>query len=263
MPAPFIPNPFPFPWNQPPAPPPDPLQAQYNAQGNLVVDPMTGRVISTAGLVEGASPGAAQVARGFAMDTLQEQRRGETLSLLGGVMGNTTQPLLNYAMNELNQGPQDLEELGRLLFAQGSDAASGSALATSRQIASSIGGRGISASSPDAAILAQQAELERHGQVRGTERDVRIALLERTQSEKARLWAQALQANQNQSQVAGMLADVTMMVPEYGFQAQQGLTEATIERAAIARAEKQAKKASKNSLIGSIIGGAASILGSI
>lgn len=227
-----------------------------------VVDPVSGREIYTGALREGAELGAAQLARGFQMDIMQEQRRGEVLSLLQGIMG-PRETLAQQAMAAAQAGPQDLEEYGRLIFGAGADVANQQAIARQQQMAGALGGRGISAASPLAAGLAAQSELVRSGQVRGVERDVRIALIERNAAEKARLFTQALQAQAAQAQTAGAIAEATMMIPEYGYEAQQGLTELVMEREAAERARKAGKKAGQTSLIASAIGGLASIAGAI
>lgn len=229
------------------------------------IDPVTGRPIDTAGLREGAALGAAQIARGFGMDVMQEERRAEALTLLGNASASLLPSLSSFAQQSLDQAnnPEQLAELGRLLFAQGSDQASTSALATSRALSSNLGGRGISASSPLAAGLSSQIDLARAGQVRGVERDVRIELLRRAATDRATAFSQALSAQQASAQLAGQQADITMQVPEYGFRAQEGATELAIERAGLEMANKNAKKASKNAKLGSIGSAAVGLAGAV
>ena len=229
------------------------------------VDPLTGRTIDTSGLREGSALGSAQISRGFAMDVLAEDRRGQALSLLSGASASLIPNLQNFAQTSMDQAddPEKLAELGRLLFAEGADQASTTALATSRMLAANLGGRGVSASSPLAAGLASQIDLTRAGQTRGVERDVRIELLRRSATDRATAFSQALQAQQATAQLAAQQADITMQVPAYGMAAQEGLTEAVIEREGIERADKAGKKASKNSLLGSIIGGGLGLIGSL
>lgn len=240
------------------------VETSQDAADISLIDPVTGRNIgpSLQGLREGAGAGRDIVAHGFALDRETERRREDTIGLLQSLLDpNGMQgELESYAREQLrNPGSFD-EELVRLIFARGADAASTGARRTAQTVGSMLGGRGISASSPLAAGLSAAIEMNRTSAVRGVERDVTIEKLRQDTQDRALAFQNALAASQQRNQLTGALANVyNQQVPGYGYDALSGLTELIIERNAQEEARRSAKKSSKNNLIGSVIGGIAGI----
>ncbi len=242
-----------------------PTPAAAAPPANPLIDPLTGRTLDLSGLREGKAAGEATVHHGFEMDTAQEARRQAALATLNGQANN---PLMNQLSAMASQGltqPGTFDEaLIRRLFARGADGAETDARRTAAMVRSNLGGRGISPSSGLAAGLAATIERGRTAAVRGVEKDVTIAKLQQDSQDRALAFQNALSVSQQQQ---GLYRDIASIenqeVPGYGQDALQGLTELIIERHTAEMARKDAKKANKMGLIGSVIGGLGSILGGI
>lgn len=229
------------------------------------VDPLTGRNIDVSGLREGAATGAAQIARGFQLDVIQERRRQEALGTLQGLHDDPLfQQLGEFASESLENPSAFDEELIRLIFARGADGAATTHRANARAISSQIGGRGISASSPLAAGLAFQNNLNRAAQVRGVERDVTIEKLRQDTQDRALAFQQALGVAQLHQGVTRDIAAIqNQQVPTHGSDALEGVTELIIERHAQQQARRDSRRSNLLGTIGTVIGGIGAIFGGI
>lgn len=214
-----------------------------------VIDPATGYAIDLTGLKEGQMAGEATVAHATSQDVLFEKRRQQALD--NPLMAQLEQLLLNTAQT----GGLDEEQM-RLMFARGANDAATTARETAAVAGSSLGARGILPNSGLTADMAQRIDMARSAQTRSTERDVRIEALRQSAQNKAQAFAQLIGLGNSRNAL-------TTSQPEYTGNALQGLTELIIQKKALDDAKKQGKKSSDNSLIGSIIGGAASIGGAL
>lgn len=223
-----------------------------------LIDPLTGRSIDVSGLREGASTGGATIAHGFALDTVAAANRGRALATLRGSVSDPLLQQLNATASRQLVNPTSTfdENLIRRIFARSADSAGANARGMARTISSTLGGRGISASSPLAAGLASQVMAQKSGALRGAQADITIAKLQSDVQQRALAFQQALAVQQQNQGIQRDIASLEGQDPStFGYDSMQGLTEAIMERQAQEAARQDGKKASKNNLIGSIVGG--------
>lgn len=220
-----------------------------------VIDPLTGRPINTKGLGAGNTEAQDYLARAFAQDTMLQKGKDAAINTLQSGMND---PLIKQ-LTDYYLKPGADEEMFRLMFARGADAAATDSTETARQVAASMGARGINPSSALGAGLASEIESARSSAVRGVERDVRIEALKN----QAVKHAQAFQLATLKNNTLGNIANIQMMVPDEGLKAMQGLPELRLEKYYIDKAAKNAKKAGQNSLAGALAGGLGSVASGI
>lgn len=223
-----------------------------------VYDPLTRRWVSLAGLREGAPAGVATVAHGFALDEQASRNRVQALATLRGGLSNPnfTQLEATAQQNLTNPTSAFDENLIRRIFARSADSAGANARGMARTIATTLGGRGISSSSPLAAGLASQVMTQKAGALRGAQADVTIQKLQSDVQQRALAFQQALAVQQQRSGMERDIASLEGAAPSsFGYDSLQGLSEAIIERQAQEAARRDAKQTSKNNMITSIIGG--------
>ncbi len=214
-----------------------------------ITDPITGRSFSTAGLGVGAGPASDVIQRGFGLDTMAEQRRQQSMGLVGNYL-NTLQQQYQNPLSGIN-----VDYINRLV-GMNIDQAGMAKQANTSNLASMLGARGITTNSPMAAGLAQQTQMQYLQQINQGQRDIGIEAVRQASTQR-------LAALQQQQGAIGMLSNLTMQVPQYGYESLQGLSELMLQKQYIDAAAKAGKQSSKNSLIGSILGGIGGIVGGL